>query len=108
MSEMLERVCAAMKAVRYLTVAAEMNAQLLARLAETPEDGWSGARIEHGLAVQSEWYLRMARAAIAATREPTHDMLIAGLQAWEREPVPGEDSSDLSPNWRAMIDAALK
>jgi hypothetical protein len=48
----------------------------------------------------------MARAAIAAMREPTREMIIAG----ERVAPAAEGYSmpdDIPDTWRAMIDAAL-
>jgi len=99
MSEMVERVGTAMEAVRYLTVAAEMNPQLLARLAETPEEEWSAVRIEHGLAVKREWYLRMARAGVAIMREPTEAMVRAFNE------YPGQDGE---ASWQAMVEEALR
>ena len=41
----------------------------------------------------------IARAAIEAMREPTREMLAAGMN---------EEGVDLLSEWRAMIDAALK
>lgn len=48
-----------------------------------------------------------ARAAIEAMRDPTEAMTLAMLQAWETPPGEDADSSDMTPNWKAAIDAAL-
>jgi hypothetical protein len=48
-------------------------------------------------------YLKLARAAIAAMREPTEAMLKAGTLAYE---TPGKGF--LIGAWQAMIDAAMK
>jgi len=51
---------------------------------------------------QCEWR-ELARAAIAALREPTEAMVEAGLN--HIDPC---RASDLAQAWRAMIDAALE
>jgi hypothetical protein len=53
----------------------------------------------------------LARAAIAAMREPTQDMITAGIEHHEID-YERQDPSDISVNardsYRAMLDAALK
>jgi hypothetical protein len=53
----------------------------------------------------------MARAAIAAMREPTEAMISAGDQrlsdCWSLEHGEGFDEDPPMPVWQAMIDAAL-
>jgi hypothetical protein len=44
-------------------------------------------------------YRRRARAAIAALREPTEAMILAGVHH--------DNMGDMAGRWRAMIDAAL-
>ena len=55
---------------------------------------------------QQEWWRTMARAAIAAMREPTAAMINAGGDA-----MPAAEGYDLHADcvrpWRAMIDAVL-
>ena len=51
-------------------------------------------------AFTSDYYQRMARAAIAAMREPTPAMLHAGVDFRER-------NARTERIWQAMIDAAL-
>ena len=46
-----------------------------------------------------------ARAAIAAMREPTPEMIEAGLDAYE---FWGRTAEHVADDWRDMIDAALK
>jgi hypothetical protein len=50
--------------------------------------------------VEAEGFLRCARAAIAAMREPTEAMIEAGR-------VRGLDDGGVEGRWRAMIDAEL-
>lgn len=58
-----------------------------------------------------EHYRSMARAAIEAMREPTAAMIEVGDASvdldWSLEPGEGLDGVDVTPAWRAMIDAAL-
>ncbi len=48
----------------------------------------------------------MARAAIAAMREPTEGMVLKGLDALYKDVYPG-DSVNMAEAYTAMIDAAL-
>ena len=58
--------------------------------------------------ITQEAVLRLARAAIAALREPTKAMILAAEQ--QRDIGGDAGPGDLDPTlaWRAMIDAALK
>ncbi len=71
-----------------------------------PTDPWeklSDAGREHWIASQ--------RAAIAAMREPTEAILVAGVKATISRCFCGQsahpDCDDMETGWRAMIDAAL-
>lgn len=46
----------------------------------------------------------LAKAAIKAMREPTHKMICAALDDWEKQKY----CQSYSDSWKAMIDAALK
>jgi hypothetical protein len=81
MSEMVERVARAIQA--------QSGHQ------PATDEGWN--RPENTLSVQN--FRRMAKAAIEAMREPTEDMIQAGIDG----PV-----GDTEGKWQAMIDEALK
>lgn len=68
---------------------------------DEPEYGFLGGSVS-GYAWQG--YVPQARAAIAAMREPTIDMQVAGTEQWLCEAAMEERSP---ANWKAMIDAAL-
>lgn len=61
----------------------------------------------------SEWrptedgYMRMARAAIEAMREPTNIMCLAALRFEDEDGDGKVDWPMAQKTWRAMIDAAL-
>ncbi len=63
------------------------------RASETTDDGWE----------------RLARAAIAAMREPTPAMIEAAIKTWDQyaagHRLLGSDVEDI---WQAMIDKALE
>ena len=52
-----------------------------------------------GLTDDGSWHMEVARAVLAAIREPSEGMCEAGRTAVRDDGVPG---------WRAMIDAALE
>jgi hypothetical protein len=89
MSEMIERVARAM-----------MEQDALGATADGPGIHRGGWRAYEG----------MARAAIAAEREPTEAMVTGGEVAmFEWRPKPESWTLDMTREaWRAMIDAALK
>jgi hypothetical protein len=59
------------------------------------------AKCQNGEDDDWEYYKNEARAALAAMREPTEEMMLAGERA--NEPL----DSPAYTTWRAMIDAAL-
>ncbi len=83
----------------------------VARAMFAHEHGGDKASIDRGAAAwehDGNLYLELARAAIAAMREPTDAMVIAGAQhiAGIQHPI-SDTAGDTKGRWRAMIDAAL-
>ncbi len=72
---------------------------------ETAENSWDIAAIFEVGGSQDE-FLAQARAAIAAMREPTEEMVLKGLDALYKDVYPG-DSVNMAEAYTAMIDAAL-
>lgn len=68
---------------------------------ETLEFGSLGECYEH---INSKKRAAQARAAIEAMREPTPEMVSAGMG---EVPEDGSEYEDVEDAWRAMIDAAL-
>lgn len=89
MREMLERVAAAIRM-------AALHAGI-----DKPARDWSS----EGEAIKMT-YREIARAALAAIREPTNGMLVAAVDGFGKIPDLRDDL-DLSEVWYAMIDAAL-
>jgi hypothetical protein len=81
----------------------EMVDRVAKALCERDGDNWDhfergGVRLTTEGYSSKDGYMRAARAAIAAMREPTRDMSLVGEAA-------GNDSTR---TWRAMIDEALR
>lgn len=54
-------------------------------------------------------HIEQARAAIAAMREPTHEMIMASINCEPQTVMAGgQIFEDVCASWRAMIDEALK
>jgi len=69
-------------------------------------------RIQRGIDHAWPDFVEDARAAIAAMRKPTPEMVEAAensdFEFWSPEPGEGRDLLDLGAAWEAMIDVALK
>lgn len=100
MSEMIERVAAAIEAVTdKFDAPVRMYVEDEARYRWSQQNPDADAS-EAGIDFAKESWKIIARAAIQAMRHPTKTMLQAG-----RETMPVIDHSE--ETWRAMIDAAL-
>jgi hypothetical protein len=83
-----------------------MSGDMVERVARAlcAEDGTNPDDLDSQGQIWWRCYIDDARAAIAAMREPTLDMEVAGTEQWLCEAAM-EDRS--KANWQAMIDSAL-